>query len=231
MPSIFKPPGKSKYVVFYTDHNGRRRKKTLATDRDTSERIARDLLNKNALRKEGLIDEQDERFAEHEAIPIKEHLADYANFVTDEKNTAKYVRELVNMVETITNLADPKIRQISDLTFERVKRALVKIGETRSVGTVNIYIQPIKGIQPMAVANETGEGVFSGESPGEDTQSQRAMPDSPTHDGRRSDGSYQRCRAGRSCAGRFRPGSRHALRPVNFPPGFVSHKNHDVRYA
>jgi len=144
MPKIFKPPGKSKYVVFYTDHNRRRRKKTLATDRETSERIARDLLNKNALRKEGLIDERDERFAEHEARPIKDHLADYDKFVTDERATPKYVRQMVQKVETIVDLADPKIRRISGLTLERVKGALAKVREIRSVGTVNLYIQHIK---------------------------------------------------------------------------------------
>jgi len=144
MPSIFKPPGKSKYIVFYTDHNGQRRKKTLATDRETSERIKNALLEKVALRKEGLFDERDERFAEHEARPIKAHLADYEKFVTDEKKTPKYVREMVQKVETIVNLADPKIRRISDLSFERVKGALAKVRRTRSVGTVNIYIQRIK---------------------------------------------------------------------------------------
>jgi hypothetical protein len=40
MPKIFKPASKSKYVVFYTDHNGRRKKKTLASDKRISERIA-----------------------------------------------------------------------------------------------------------------------------------------------------------------------------------------------
>ena len=33
MASIFKPPGKSKYVIFYTDENGRRKKKTGSTDK------------------------------------------------------------------------------------------------------------------------------------------------------------------------------------------------------
>ena len=50
---MFKPGGKGKFVIFYTDHTGRRRKKTLTEDKETSERIVRDLLNKVALRKDG----------------------------------------------------------------------------------------------------------------------------------------------------------------------------------
>jgi hypothetical protein len=42
MASILKPAGKSKYVLFYTDGR-KRRKKTLATDKAVSERIARDI--------------------------------------------------------------------------------------------------------------------------------------------------------------------------------------------
>jgi hypothetical protein len=41
-------------VIFYTDENGRRRKKTGATDEAVSERIARDIENRVALRREGL---------------------------------------------------------------------------------------------------------------------------------------------------------------------------------
>ena len=48
MASIFKPRGKSKYVIFYTDESGRRRKKTGATDKTVTERIARDLENRVA---------------------------------------------------------------------------------------------------------------------------------------------------------------------------------------
>jgi hypothetical protein len=53
MASVFKPTGSKKYVIFYTDENGRRRKKTGATDKTVTERIARDLENRGALRRGG----------------------------------------------------------------------------------------------------------------------------------------------------------------------------------
>ena len=46
MASIFKPKGKSKYVILYTDETGRRRKKSGATDKGVTQRIARDLENR-----------------------------------------------------------------------------------------------------------------------------------------------------------------------------------------
>ncbi len=53
MASIFKPKDRSKYVIFYTDETGRRRKKAGSTDKAMTQRIARDLENRVALRREG----------------------------------------------------------------------------------------------------------------------------------------------------------------------------------
>jgi hypothetical protein len=53
MASVFKPEGASKYIIVYTDETGRRRKKTGATGKGVTERIARDIENKVALRREG----------------------------------------------------------------------------------------------------------------------------------------------------------------------------------
>ena len=63
MASIYKPPGRKKYIIEFRDENGRRRRKTGATDKAVSQRIANDLENKVALRKQGLIDPAAERFA------------------------------------------------------------------------------------------------------------------------------------------------------------------------
>jgi len=53
--SIFKPAGKSKYVIFYHDEDGKRHKKTGAADKQITERIARDIENRTALLREGII--------------------------------------------------------------------------------------------------------------------------------------------------------------------------------
>jgi hypothetical protein len=142
MPQIFKPKGKDKFVVFYTDHTGQRRKKTLVGDRDTSERIARDLLNKVALRKDGVVNERDEKFAEHEGKLLKDHLEDYARVVRGEGATEKHVKELTAKIGLVLSLA--KIRRISELSLSSAQDAISKIRQKRATNTVNAYIQRIK---------------------------------------------------------------------------------------
>jgi integrase len=77
MASVFKPTGAKKYVIIYVDETGRRRKKTGATDKAVSERIARDIENRVALRREGVIDAKAEALVTHEARPLAEHLAEW----------------------------------------------------------------------------------------------------------------------------------------------------------
>src|SRR5438270_5279688 len=75
MASIFRPKGKAKYVILYTDATGRRRKKTGATDKTVTQRIARDIENRVALRREGVVDARDETFARHATQPLTVHTA------------------------------------------------------------------------------------------------------------------------------------------------------------
>jgi hypothetical protein len=67
MASVFKPAGAKKYVILFTDATGRRRKKTGATDKTVTERIARDIENRVALRREGVIYARTDALASHEA--------------------------------------------------------------------------------------------------------------------------------------------------------------------
>jgi hypothetical protein len=67
MASVFKPKGAAKYMILYTDENGRRRKKVACGDRSVSVWIARDLGNQVALRRLGLVDPQAEAYRDHEA--------------------------------------------------------------------------------------------------------------------------------------------------------------------
>ena len=41
--TIYKPAGRKKYIIEYFDENGDRRRKTGATDKTVTERLARDL--------------------------------------------------------------------------------------------------------------------------------------------------------------------------------------------
>ena len=69
MASVFKPKGKTRYVILYHDEQGRRRKKTGAADKTVTQRIARDIENRVALRREGVIDAKSDAYVTHEARP------------------------------------------------------------------------------------------------------------------------------------------------------------------
>ncbi len=74
MASVFKPKGSSKYVILYFDENGDRRKKVGTTDKAVTERIARDIENRVALRREGIVDPREEAYAKHAVLPVIDHL-------------------------------------------------------------------------------------------------------------------------------------------------------------
>jgi hypothetical protein len=54
MASVFKPKGKSKYVIFYTDEDGRRRKKVGYRDKANTQRLLHVIEEHVALRTAGL---------------------------------------------------------------------------------------------------------------------------------------------------------------------------------
>ena len=92
MASVFKPAGSRKYVITWRDENGRPRKKTGATDKQVTERIARDIENRIALRREGVFDPKAEAYRDHEAIPLADHLAAWIKALEAKGTTTKHSR-------------------------------------------------------------------------------------------------------------------------------------------
>jgi hypothetical protein len=91
MASIFKPAGKSKYVIVYLDEDGRRRKKVGAPDKQVSERIAADVENRVALRRAGLVDPKAESYRDHDARPLFDHLDAYAAHLANKRRTRAHI--------------------------------------------------------------------------------------------------------------------------------------------
>jgi len=166
--SIFRPGGKGKYVILYNDENGKRRKKAGTTDKGVTQRIANDLENKVALRKQGLIDPKAEAYRDHAARPLSEHLAAWVKSIEAKSATPKHVelftaraRRVVGLVmgakpsdiAPAGNTRRPDVARfeaalakwvatarLSDLTAERVQVALATLkAEGRSLETCNHY--------------------------------------------------------------------------------------------
>jgi integrase len=165
--SVFKADGARKYTIVYTDENGRRRKKAGATDKAVSERIARDIENKVALRREGLIDPKDEAYRGHQARPLADHLAGWHASLIAKGHTAKHADQSVDRVRRLIavmfgarpddidgkTMSRPEQEQarlliarlvakahLSDLTADRVQATLATIRDSgRSLQTCNHY--------------------------------------------------------------------------------------------
>src|SRR5262249_59063085 len=67
-------------------------KKTGATDKQVTERIARDLENRVVLRREGVVDPREEAYRDHASKPLSEHLGDWIRSLVAKGSTPKHTR-------------------------------------------------------------------------------------------------------------------------------------------
>lgn len=144
MASVFKPKGKSKYVITYTDDKGRRRKKVGTTDKAVSQRIGRELENRVALRREGLIDAAAESYSAHAARPLAGHLADFRKALEAKNGTPKHAMVTANRAARV--LAIAKAKWVTDLSLSKATDALAVLRDTEKLGaeTVNHHVRAVK---------------------------------------------------------------------------------------
>jgi integrase len=144
MATVYRPKGRKKYVIEFFDEHGRRRKKVGASDKTVTQRIARDLENRVALRREGLIDPAAESHANHGARPVAAHLDDFRAALIAKGNTSKHVELFVSRARRVADKAN--LDRLSDLTASRVQGALAALrGEGRSLATCNHHRAAIRG--------------------------------------------------------------------------------------
>src|SRR5262249_28094288 len=122
--SIFKPKGSKKYVILYHDENGDRRKKTGATDKAVTKRLARDLENRVLLRREGLVDPKAEQYRDQGARPLTEHLDDWHRDMTNKGKTARHADQYRDRAGKLTALV--KGVSLDDLVPGRKPEAMVR---------------------------------------------------------------------------------------------------------
>jgi integrase len=166
MASVFKPKGKTRYVILYHDEQGRRRKKTGAADKTVTQRIARDLENRVALRREGVIDAKSDAYVSHEARPLADHLADWYRDMQAKGKTPRHAQQFLERASKLSalvrgvrladieqgrkgdaqergtrKLADTlRLARFSDLTPERIQSALALLRDAgKAHQTVNHY--------------------------------------------------------------------------------------------
>jgi len=178
MASVFKAKGASKYTILYTDENDRRRKKVGTTDKAVSQRIANDLENKVALRRQGLIAPSAERVAESERTPLVGHVVDWHADLCHRGCTPKHaalsadrVRRLVAVMcgaspddvdaKRMTRASCEEARsqmsrlighvRLSILSSDKVQAGLAAFRDSgRSLETCNHYRRAVRGFTRWA---------------------------------------------------------------------------------
>jgi integrase len=130
--------------VQWYDHNGKRRTKcTRTTDKATAERIAAKFDADTALRRDGVVDVAQERFALEGRRPIAEHVADFRAALAAKGNTSKHVEMTDARVKRVITTSGAA--HVPDLTPSTVQQVIKGIHDTgRSLETANSYLRAIK---------------------------------------------------------------------------------------
>jgi len=134
------------YTAQYFDENGRRRKAaTGCGDKATAQQVADRLQADAALRKRGIINATQERFAAEARRPLSEHVGEFERFLRDKGNTTKHVRMTCQHIRWLLDAS--KAQAISDLTGPAVLRAVGNLRERgKSLRTCNAYLASIKAL-------------------------------------------------------------------------------------
>jgi hypothetical protein len=122
---IIERPG---YEIQYFDENGRRRKESVrCADADTARQIAAEREKAVLLRKRGIIDPTQERFAAEGRRTLTEHLEDFRHFLTDKGNSVDHVSDTMRYVDRIVEMCGAQLA--ADLTGPAVMKAVSGCGK------------------------------------------------------------------------------------------------------
>ena len=91
------------YWIQYLDHAGRRRTKRGFSDKGLTEQLAGRLENEAMLRRQGLIDPDEERASEWKSTPLSDHLSAFEKSLGRKDNTPKHVRLTMSRVRRIVH--------------------------------------------------------------------------------------------------------------------------------
>ena len=148
MATVFKRGGKTNrsgwYYISYTDHDGKRKTRgSRTTDKATAERIANKLEADAALRRDGVIDASDDRYAAEARRPLTAHLADFKMALIGKGNTPQHCHETHTQAQKIISKCGAEF--VCDLTASAVQLAIKSLcDEGKSLKTCNHYLRAIK---------------------------------------------------------------------------------------
>jgi len=149
MASVFKlgrDKGKkhAPWYYQYKDHSGKKTMKRGFTDKARTLQLAVKCEMEAQMRREGLIDGEQEELAKRKKSDIDRHLEEFQNSLEAKENTKKHVKLAMSRVKRITKGC--RFKTLGDLDATRVEIFMTKIRKAEGFGprTYNHYLQAIE---------------------------------------------------------------------------------------
>jgi integrase len=137
------------WYIAYSDENGVRRTVKGCPDKAATEGIARKLETEAELRRRGVIDPKNDRYAAHEARPLSEHLEAWRVYLLGKGKGERHANEGHARVVNLMALA--KAARLSDLTLTHIQAALATLKDKgRSLRTIHHHASLAKNFAKWA---------------------------------------------------------------------------------
>ncbi len=147
--TIFQPGGSGSWIAMWTDHDGRRRKRsTRTTDRRAAERILAKWTADSALRRAGVIDARDDGMRESAGRALGDHLEDFAAHMRAAHRDEQHVVSTVRCVRLVAE--SERWHRLSDISSDGLNRFAASLKKTKRAGrqlssrTVHAYMTAAK---------------------------------------------------------------------------------------
>jgi len=136
--------GRGPWIARWYDHNGKRNEKsTRTTDKTAAERILRKHVADAALRREGVINPDDDRYASESKRPLAEHVADFEKHLKGKSSERHTVVTMARINRIIGVAGFAALRQVTPDAVERALAA-IRTDDDLSATTRNYYLTAFK---------------------------------------------------------------------------------------
>ena len=137
-------PKDAPYILTWYDDRGKRRSKTLSSDKSACEQVQRKVTNEVMLLEEGVRDGKDLKVAEANRKLLGGHLDDFHADLLARGNTKKHADQTRTRAGRLFELA--KCDRLSEIALANVRAALGQMRrEGTAADTLNGYLRAVKG--------------------------------------------------------------------------------------